>query len=127
MRFHLLQFFLVFLLGFRSCSVILAQQCQPPKYSEYGYALLSSAYLVLSNEDLGSCYLKCVQDQNCSSINYDLTNGKCEHNFANKKVFQSLFVKKKQSVYAETREPGLSFCHNIFAALQRLLLFRKIY
>ena len=84
-----------------------AQQCKPPKYSEYGYALLSSAYLVLANEDLGSCYIKCVQDQYCSSINYDLANGKCEHNHVTKKDVPSRFAKKEQSVYVETRQSGL--------------------
>ncbi|KAK3710641.1 hypothetical protein QZH41_001938 [Actinostola sp. cb2023] len=81
------------------------QQCQPAKYSEYGYALRSSAYKTLANENLGMCYTKCFDDKQCGSINYNLSNGECEHNHVTKKGFPSRLVRSDWSVYAETKDP----------------------
>lgn len=88
------------------CLGACAQQCKPSRLSYYGYALKSFAYSKFRANDLGVCGIKCVEDRQCKSINFNLVSHNCEHNIAAREGFPSLFTKEDKSVYPDVRDPS---------------------
>lgn len=93
----------VILLG---CLGACAQQCKPSRLSHYGYALKSFAYSTFKANDLGVCSVKCAEDGQCKSINFNLVSHNCDHNSAAREGFPSVFVKEDNSVYVDVRDPS---------------------
>ena len=70
------------------------------------FTLLSSAYKTTKAEDFDTCYMNCIVDDRCKSINF-YNNGTCELNNLTKTDNSSMYVPRDKSVYADVRDPGL--------------------
>ncbi|EDO40673.1 predicted protein [Nematostella vectensis] len=88
--------------------------CDSPLYSHYGKKLLGSTFKTLRVENLGECNVKCFDNDNCLSINFDRISKKCDLNNATKDMFplRTTLVDSGSSVHFQAKsEKACSRCH----------------
>ena len=77
-----------------------SEQCKTT-YSKRGRYLRGHVILSENLEDIGKCYVKCLKDHRCKSINFHLDELLCELNDGDRYTHPWDYVVKKNHAYSD--------------------------
>ena len=98
-------FTFVFCLMLLLYTLVAGESCKS-HLSEYGFALVDHAYKSFTADRLATCYIACITQPACQSLNYNLADQTCDFNNDTKYYRAKYFVEKATSVYAENPDSG---------------------